>query len=230
MKNAVLFWVILFCINNNVNAQNLKVVSSKKEYNKSLDSSVNNEMVDLKKLLPNIVLDLRYNTANNFMQTKLYKKANTTYLRKLPAEALLQGQKILAAKGLGFKIFDAYRPYSVTKKMWDLIHDDRYVANPAGGSGHNRGTSVDLTIINLKTGIALDMGTAFDNFTDSAHHIFTQKLPLQIIENRNLLENVMKQIGFRRLETEWWHYSWICKEPYAVLDFDFKTIRKLSKN
>ncbi len=228
MKNVVLFIIMFFCINSYAIAQNLKVVSNKKAFKKTLDSSSNNKVMDLKKLIPNIVLDLRYNTANNFMQTKLYKKANTTYLRKLPAEAILQGQKILALQGYGFKIFDAYRPFGVTKKMWELIHDDRYVANPAGGSGHNRGTSVDITIVNLKTGLELNMGTAFDNFTDSAHHSFTPKLSSQIIENRNLLENLMKQIGFKRLETEWWHYSWICKEPYDVLDFDFKTMRKLS--
>lgn len=211
-----------------IHAQALKIISTKKVYKQAIDSSENNKMFDLKILIPDIVLDLRYNTANNFMQTKLYKKAKTTYLRNLAANAILEGQKILRAKGYGFKIFDAYRPYSVTKKMWDLIHDDRYVANPAGGSGHNRGTSVDLTIVDLKTGVELDMGTGFDNFTDSANHSFTAKLPMQIIVNRYLLENTMKQIGFRRLETEWWHYSWICKAPYDVLDFSFKTIRKLS--
>lgn len=229
MKKVFLLYIIICCTSSSAKAQFLKVVSNKKEFKKYIDSSINNEMIDLKKLLPNLVLDLRYNTSNNFMLYKLYKNANTTYMRRQPAMALLQGQKELSVKGLGFKIFDAYRPYSVTKKMWDLIHDDRYVANPAGGSGHNRGTSVDLTIINLKTGEELDMGTAFDNFTDSAHHSFTPKFPTQIIENRKLLENIMQSLGFKRLETEWWHYSWICKEPYDVLDFDFKTMLKLTK-
>jgi zinc D-Ala-D-Ala dipeptidase len=215
LKKRFLFVVIIICFFYTGIAQELKVVSSKKEYKNSIAANGNNTMVDIKKLIPSVVLDLRYHTANNFM-------------RKEPAAALLNAQAILKAKGYGIKIFDAYRPYSVTKRMWELIHDERYVANPAGGSGHNRGTSIDLTIINLSTGIELDMGTAFDNFTDSAQHSFTPKLSAQIIENRNLLENVMKELGFKRLETEWWHYSWICKEPFPVLDFDFKTMRKLS--
>jgi zinc D-Ala-D-Ala dipeptidase len=229
LKKYVFFVVIFSSIQLCALAQSLKIISSKTDYKIAIDSSANNEMLNIKKLIPDIVLDLRYNTSNNFMHTKLYKKANTTFLRKLPAYAIFEGQKILKAKGYSFKIFDAYRPYRVTKKMWDLIHDDRYVANPAGGSGHNRGTSIDLTIVDLKTGLELNMGTAFDNFTDSAHHSFTAKLSAQVIENRNLLESTMKQIGFKRLETEWWHYSWICKESYDILDFDFKTMRKFSR-
>jgi zinc D-Ala-D-Ala dipeptidase len=228
LKIITLFIALYFCCSLAANAQELKVIANKKEYKRAVDADSNSEMINLKSIIPNIVLDLRYNTSNNFMHTKLYKKANTTYLRKLPAIALYKGQMILLKKGYGFKIYDAYRPYSVTKKMWDLIHDDRYVANPAGGSGHNRGTSIDLTIVVLKTGQELDLGTVFDNFTDSAHHSFTAKLPQKIIDNRNLLENTMKEIGFKRLETEWWHYSWICEVPYPVLDFDFKTMRKLS--
>jgi zinc D-Ala-D-Ala dipeptidase len=228
LKNVIVFVVIILCSYNATLAQDLKVISNKKEYKRAVDADNNSQMIDLKKLIPDISLDLRYNSSNNFMHTKLYKKANTTYLRKLPAIALYKAQLTLRKKGYGFKIYDAYRPYSVTKKMWELIHDDRYVANPAGGSGHNRGTSIDLTIIDLKTGQELDMGTAFDNFTDSAHHSFTQNFSAKIIENRNLLESLMKEIGFKRLETEWWHYSWICDVPYPVLDFDFKTMRKLS--
>src|SRR5437867_1601617 len=78
----------------------------------------------------------------------------------------------LNEKGLGLKIFDAYRPYSVTVKFWELIKDERYVANPSKGSGHNRGIAVDLTIIHLKTNEELNMGTGFDNFTDTAHQAF----------------------------------------------------------
>ncbi len=186
-------------------------------------------MVDLETLIPNIVLDLRYGTKSNFMQYRLYKKAHTTYMRKQPANALLQVQEELNAKGLGLKIFDAYRPYSITKKMWELIHDERYVANPAQGSGHNKGISVDLTIIDLATGLPLDMGTAFDNFTDSAHHTFTPNLNADIIKNRTLLKNIMLQYGFKILETEWWHYSWVSKESYDVLDFSFKEMKRMVK-
>ena len=70
------------------------------------------------------------------------------------------------------------------------MHDERYVANPSKGSGHNRGIAVDLTIINLKTGQELNMGTGFDNFTDTAHQTFTN-LPEEILQNRGLLKSTM---------------------------------------
>src|SRR4030095_17233680 len=104
-----------------------------------------------------------------------------------PAEALKKVQDDLAEKGYSLKIFDAYRPYRALKKMWDLVHDERYVANPSKGSGHNRGLSVDLTIVELKTGKELEMGTGFDNFTDSANHTFSN-LPPEILQNRRLLK------------------------------------------
>ncbi len=229
LKNYILCWIFCCCFQQVSFAQPLKIIATQNDYYISLIGNGQNEMVDLETLIPNIVLDLRYGTKSNFMQYRLYKKAHTTYMRKQPANALLQVQEELNAKGLGLKIFDAYRPYSITKKMWELIHDERYVANPAQGSGHNKGISVDLTIIDLKTGLPLDMGTSFDNFTDSAHHNFTPNLNADIIKNRTLLKNIMLQYGFKILETEWWHYSWVSKESYDVLDFSFKEMKRMVK-
>lgn len=127
--------------------------------------------------------------------------------------------------GLGLKIFDAYRPYAVTEKFWELVHDERYVANPANGSGHNRGTSLDLTIIYLENGQELNMGTGFDNFTDTAHHSFTN-LPESILQNRMLLKSLMEQNGFKALETEWWHYSLPNSKQYELLNLSFKKIKQ----
>jgi zinc D-Ala-D-Ala dipeptidase len=222
-------FILFFLFQNRIGAQTLKVISSTKEYNQSIKNDPNNKLLDLRKLIPTIVLDLKYSTTSNFMNYKLYENARTTYMRTKPANALLQIQKSLAAKGFGLKIFDAYRPYSITKKMWELIHDERYVANPANGSGHNRGISIDLTIVNLKTGIALDMGTTFDNFTDSAHHNFTAHFKEAIITNRNLLKTTMIQFGFKPLETEWWHYSWVGSESYEVLDISFEKMGRMNE-
>lgn len=183
-------------------------------------------MINLQKIIPNIIFDLKYNSANNFTKRKLYKSAKTTYLRKDPAAALLLVQEILKKMGLGLKIFDAYRPYAVTKLMWDIVHDERYVANPKNGSGHNRGVAVDLTLVNLSTGKELNMGTAFDNFTDTAHHTFTKNLSPEIIANRTLLKSTMEKFGFKSLETEWWHYSWKSNEIYDVMDINFKKLIK----
>src|SRR6476620_9652476 len=110
--------------------------------------------------------------------------------------------------------------------MWELVHDERYVANPSKGSGHNRGLSIDLTLVDLKTGKEIEMGTGFDNFTDSASHSFIN-LPEEILQNRKLLKETMEKYGFKPLQTEWWHYSWPNDRNYEVFDMDFKTLRKI---
>jgi zinc D-Ala-D-Ala dipeptidase len=209
-------------------AQPTNIIHSKKQYQFSIDTNMQKKLVNLQQLIPSIVLDLRYNTANNFTKTRLYKKANTTYLRIEPATALLTIQNALLQKGLGIKIFDAYRPYATTKLMWDLIHDDRYVANPKNGSNHNRGLAIDLTIVNLKTLQELDMGTGFDNFTDTAHHSFAN-LSQVILENRKQLKSIMEQNGFKSFDTEWWHYSWPNNINYEVIDVSFKELKKILK-
>ena len=220
---------ILFFIKIAAVAQNLSVISTFNIYKKSVQTSDKNMLVNLKKVIPDVILDLKYATANNFTGTKLYKYAATTYLRKEVAFALLKVNDDLKNVGFGLKIFDAYRPYSVTKLMWDIVHDERYVANPLKGSGHNKGIAVDLTIIDMNTLNELKMGTAFDNFTDSAHHSFTKNLPLEIIANRSLLKSTMEKYGFKSLETEWWHYSFSSNENYEVMDIDFKKLARKIK-
>lgn len=185
------------------------------------------QMTEIKTLIPNILYDLRYATENNFTHTKLYESGKQTFLRLAVTKALQSVQNNLNKRGYGLKIFDAYRPYAATKKMWNLIHDERYVADPSKGSGHNRGLAVDLSIINLKDGTELNMGTGFDNFTDTAHHSF-KNLPADILTNRKLLKETMEKYGFKALETEWWHYSWPNDRNYEVLDIDFKKLRKYS--
>jgi zinc D-Ala-D-Ala dipeptidase len=209
-------------------AQPTNIIYSKKQYQLSVDTNMQKRLVNIQKLIPSIVLDLRYNTTNNFTKTILYEKANTTYLRAQPTTALLDIQNALLQKGLGIKIFDAYRPYATTKLMWNLIHDDRYVANPKNGSNHNRGLAIDLTIITLKTFQEINMGTGFDNFTDTAHHSFTN-LSQSILENRLLLKSIMEQHGFTSFDTEWWHYSWPNNQNYEVMDISFKELRKIVK-
>lgn len=206
-------------------AQQLTVITSLHTYQQQANKDSDYKMVELKSLAPQSVYDLRYATKNNFTGHKLYKKGNKTFMRQPAARALLLVQNTLLTKGLTLKIFDAYRPYAATKLMWDLIKDERYVANPAKGSGHNRGLAVDLTIVDLKTGKELDMGTGFDNFTDTAHHSFTQ-LPENVLNNRKMLRTIMEENGFKALETEWWHFYWPNNKNYDVLDIDFKKLQK----
>ena len=109
--------------------------------------------------------------------------------------------------------------------MWELIQDERYVTDPKKGSGHNRGIAVDLTIIDRTTGKELDMGTGFDNFTDTAHQTF-KNLPLEILNNRGLLKTVMEKNGFVAMETEWWHFFWN-NQDFELLDIGPKKFKKI---
>jgi D-alanyl-D-alanine dipeptidase len=205
------------------------VTGTWKEYERQVIADSSKQMIELKTAIPGIVYDLRYATLNNFMKRLMYP-ANTsvTFMRAPAVLGLQKVQAELNQKGLGLKIFDAYRPYSVTVRFWELVKDERYVAHPAKGSGHNRGIAVDLTIIDLKTGAELDMGTGFDNFSDTAHHNYL-KLSEEVLQNRELLKSTMEKFGFRIFESEWWHYFLAEGEKYEILDIAFKKLKKQVK-
>ncbi len=115
-------------------------------------------LVDLQKYIPGVVLDIRYADTNNFTGTKIYTQPRA-FLRKPAADSLLKIQQILAEKGLGLKIYDAYRPYAATLYFYEVYPDTTFVAAPWKGSIHNRGCAVDLSIINLESGSELKMPT-----------------------------------------------------------------------
>jgi len=203
--------------------QELKVISDADTYKVQVKADSFQRMFSLNELLPDAVIDLRYATKNNFTGQQLYPKRAQTFMRLKAARALQTVSSELSLLGYGLKIWDAYRPHAATKKMWELIGDERYVANPAKGSGHNRGLAVDLTL--MKDGKEVNMGTEFDHFSDTAHHSF-KNLPDDVLKNRQLLRSSMERHGFRALETEWWHYSWPNDRSYDVLDLPFKKLRK----
>jgi D-alanyl-D-alanine dipeptidase len=204
-----------------VSKYGVPVINKITEYQVSIRNDSAKNMVELQKIVPGIIYDLRYATINNFMHRKMYDPPTRhTFLRLPAARALAAVQQELNHQGYGLKVFDAYRPYAVTVSFWELIGDERYVANPGKGSGHNRGLAVDLTIVKLKDHRELDMGTGFDNFSDTAHHTFTGLSPA-VLENRKLLRETMEKHGFNKLETEWWHYYWNNDRNYEVLDLSF---------
>ncbi|MGV3656657.1 MAG: M15 family metallopeptidase [Chitinophagaceae bacterium] len=209
-------------------AQQMRVVHTEVFYRQQVKADSNFLMVELKSNIPSLIYDIKYATTHNFTGTQLYQKGNKTFLRLPAARALNAVQNNLAQKGYGLKIWDAYRPYRATQAMWNLIQDERYVANPAKGSGHNRGLAVDVTIIDLATGAELDMGTAYDHFTDTAHHSF-QQLSTTVLQNRALLKTTMEKAGFAALSTEWWHYSWPNDRAYDVMDFSFDQLTQMNK-
>ncbi len=213
--------------NKQLNQYGLHIITTVRELQQTIDSNPNKRMIDIKALVPEIVLELRYATTDNFMNRKLYPSIQTSYLRAPAAIALQKLAEELKKKNLTLKIWDGYRPYSVTEAMWEPVKDDRYAADPKLGSGHNRAVAVDLTLIDTNTKKELDMGTGFDNFSDTAHHNF-KALPSQVLQNRMLLRSLMEKYGFMALESEWWHYYIPDAKNYELMDVPFSTLRKLS--
>lgn len=229
-----LFWSAIFLLiihsaaaqDSILNKHGLNVIKTTEAYKKSISKKPGFEMVDIKNTIPGIEFELRYSTTNNFLHKKIYPPVSTTYIRKDAAIALSEVQSELKQTGMGLKIFDAYRPYSITEKIWKLVKDERYAASPEKGSNHNRGVAVDLTIIDLKTKTALDMGTDFDNFSDSAHHNFTA-LSEEILKNRLLLKSIMIKHGFEAFDTEWWHYTLPNANEYELMNLSFGELKKI---
>lgn len=178
-------------------------------------------MVDVQKLNPNIRLDIRYATKDNFVKEVLYPEARCL-LRKEVAEKLVRVQVKLEKKGLGLKIFDGYRPLAVQKKLWAKYPVEGFVANPAKGSNHNRGAAVDLTLID-KDGRELPMPSAYDEFSERAHRDYAGGTEEER-RNRATLREAMESEGFTGITKEWWHFDDANAKSYPVLDLPFSSV------
>ena len=192
------------------------------DYKQTLAQSPEKELVNLEKLIPNIVLDIRYATTNNFTGEKIYNLARA-YARKPVAEALKKAQAEFNKSGVGIKVFDAYRPYKATVKFYEVYHDTTYVASPYRGSRHNRGCAIDMTIVDLKTGKELQMPTEFDSFKKEAWPTTPVKDPV-IKKNRDLIISVMERNGFKVNASEWWHFDFVGWKKYEVMDIDYEEL------
>jgi zinc D-Ala-D-Ala dipeptidase len=180
------------------------------------------DLVDVEKTIPGIVLDIKYATKDNFTKQKIYKSARC-FLVKPAAEALKKVQADLKAKGFQLKLWDCYRPLSAQKKMWNLVPDERYVSNPKNGGRHTRGTTVDCAMLTLD-GKEVEMPTGFDDFTEKAHQDYS-KLPKSVLKNKALLKQTMLKHGFQPLATEWWHFDFKGWQKYEPLDIEFTKIK-----
>jgi D-alanyl-D-alanine dipeptidase len=200
--------------------ERLKVVTDVAVYQQQVRQDPDKQLVELQSL--GIAADVRYATDRNFMKRALYPSAKV-YLRAPAARALLEVQRELAQRGIAIKVWDAYRPYTVTEEMWEQIKNPDYVADPASGSRHNRGAAVDLTMTYMRAGDVLSMPTFYDDFTPRAHHDF-MKLPAKVIENRTLLRDTMVKHGFEPLPSEWWHYDFKGWERFELLDLPFSAL------
>ena len=165
---------------------------------------IKNPLVSVTSVSPSIVVDIRYATDRNFTGKQIYTQA-LAFVRKSMAQKLHKVQDELKQKGLGLKIWDAYRPLPVQFLLWQVVSDPRYVADPLKGSMHNRGAAVDVTLVDA-LGNELQMPTDFDDFTSQAHLTYSSENP-EVANNRILLTEVMSKYGFAPLQTEWWHFD-----------------------
>ena len=187
------------------------------------------DLVEVISLDPTIRLDIRYATSNNFLGTPLYEEARA-FLQRPAAEAVVRVHRALAAKGYGLLIYDAYRPWYITKIFWDATPADKhqYVADPAHGSRHNRGCAVDLTLFDRSTGRAVDMPSGYDEMSERAHPDYSGGTDEQR-RNRALLRSAMEAEGFTVYEFEWWHFDYRDWHSYAVQNVRFADIGQRSR-
>jgi len=182
-------------------------------------------LVELVKLDPTIKLDIRYATPDNFFGKAVYPEPRA-FLQRPAAEALLSAQQWLKAQGYGLVVYDAYRPWSVTKLFWDITPPEKrvFVADPSVGSVHNRGCAVDVGLFDLRTGREVEMPGAYDEMTERSFVTYTGGTAEQRAR-RDLLRKAMEQDGFFFVyPEEWWHYNFKDLRDYAIQDIPFSAI------
>lgn len=175
------------------------------------------DFVRVQDYIPDIVVDLKYATADNFTGAVIYPFQDA-YLRYGTVKKLMAVQEELAPMGLGLLIWDGFRPISAQFRLWEIYPDDTYVANPnVGFSNHSRGNAVDVTLVD-SGGKPLEMPTDFDDFSGRADRDYSE-IPEIPRSNAQLLESVMEKHGFQGYSGEWWHFNDTLRyEPEQVFD------------
>ena len=229
---ACLSWLAVSCssynkYNTKENPYDLDIVSTVREYKKIVAEDPDKALVNLKEIVPGIQLDIKYATKDNFTHEQIYKSAEA-FLRVKAANAIRDVENELKDKGLGLKIFDAYRPYAATLKFYDVVPDTNFVAAPWHGSVHNRGCAVDLTLVDLESGNELNMPTPYDYFSEKAAAAYTD-LPEDVLANRQLLQDVMGRHGFEIYDYEWWHFNFHGWENYKLMDLSFEELGEVGR-
>ena len=218
MKNFVLVLFSLFCLN--------------------AFSQLPDGFVYVKEVIPDLEIELRYNTSNNFVGKPINGyTSNQLILTKETANALKKVHEALQKQNLCLKVYDGYRPQQAVSHFVKWARDindtiNKHIFYPkvnkrhlfkegyiASKSGHSRGSTVDLTIIDGNTGEPLDMGSPYDFFGEQSWVDF-KNITAKQKANRQLLQTVMMASGFRNYPKEWWHFT-LRGEPFPNTYFDF---------
>jgi D-alanyl-D-alanine dipeptidase len=196
------------------------------------------DFVVLAEFVPQIVQEIRYYSTFNFIGDRIdgYEEP-VALLTKEAARALKAVNNEMIVQGYRLKVFDAYRPVSAVKHfmLWAIedqdirmkpyfypdiakqeLFDRGYIAKR---SSHSRGSTVDLTLLDMKSGKEVDMGGPFDLFSELSHPDF-KGITDQQYQNRMTLQKAMLRNGFNTLDCEWWHFT-LANEPYPDTYFEF---------
>jgi D-alanyl-D-alanine dipeptidase len=219
VKKYIIFFIFLFCYEGR-------------------GQKLPNGFTYLLEIDPTIKKELRYYTSKNFVGTPIDGYMKNKIIISIPAaKALKKIQTKLLDSGLSLKIFDAYRPQQAVdhfvrwaKIMNDTLKKQLYYPDIkkselfklgfiALKSGHTRGSTVDLSIVDIKTNKELDMGSSYDFFGEKSHP-FYKKITKTQMKNRMLLRTIMIKNGFIPYDNEWWHFT-LKDEPYPTTYFNF---------
>jgi D-alanyl-D-alanine dipeptidase len=174
---------------------------------KSYESEIkrlSSNLVDIKTLSDEFDIDLKYASEDNFIGKRIYP-IPLCALQISTARKLIEANRELLLKGFRIKLWDAYRPLSVQKLMWDMMPVHDFVADPyMGGSIHNGGFAVDVTLVDMK-GREIEMPSEFDDFSEKASRN-SAAMTETAAKNLSILTDVMVGHGFRTIDSEWWHY------------------------
>ena len=166
-------------------------------------------LVNIEKLSNEFVIEMKYATEDNFTRKKVYP-ISLCVMQLGTARKLIKANEEFLKMGLRIKIWDAYRPLSVQKLMYDIVPNDDFVANPYnGGSIHNSGFAVDITLVDMN-GEEIEMPSGFDDFSEKASRNNTAMNEVAA-KNLSILTDVMIKNGFVTIDSEWWHY---CDEDF----------------
>ena len=203
------------------------------------------EMVDVRAVVPDLKIWLTFASQDNFMEEVLYP-AGACLLQKGTAEKLALAQAKFLEDGYRIRLYDGYRPFSVSEIIYDFVKDGRFAANPnRTPSNHNRGAAVDITLERVDTGEQIPMPSFMMTFNISSYrslpniydyeegseeyNAILEEYPdileyperrQEAINNMNYMTKIMKSCGFTTISTEWWHFADNEKAKYMVLDYD----------
>ncbi len=208
---SVVVLILMFSCKTNYYDKSMVIANSSLNSNEKKELVLENKkvvndtsFVNLKEYSNDFVYDMKYATEDNFLKSKVYDCAEC-YMRLKTAKALIKANSKFMKLGYKIKLYDCYRPVDVQKRMWKIVSNPSYVANPSKGSIHNRGGAVDISLVD-NSGKELNMGTPFDFFGPEASHDY-KNFPNEILENRALFKKIMMSAKFQSFDSEWWHYN-----------------------